>query len=484
MLYMAAMDKRRGGERMPKAFTPLVLLLFSIVPSEAFVALFSVGARSQLEQHLNGRGAGGRCRGSVKGRDQERHRKRALRNQPWASAAASPPGGYRRDQQQRQRPAAATPLGMLDASVAVPAVPGDKEDGSSDVTIDSGTTRSIGAPHGAAAHKQERGISSPGSGEGTGGDARRKDRRRPESIGDLFRRTASGVLSYLTIMTTWILFRFLLKGLNKVECDNRQGLLDAVLDRGDRGLLTVSNHMCVYDDPGLWSAILPFWRTGRKKMRWALCTDDIYNANPVLRNILEAGRTLPIRRTRGMEQPLFKVFFDKLERGEWGHIFAEGAIRQPWRFGKGEPILGDFKAGIGRLLLRSKDPPLVLPMYHIGMHQIVSETPIHKRGRGKLTSILPKVGRKVRVYVGEPIDVSPIVNKCREPTWARMSDRLFYPSRWSFNGNTPASYHVFCEGPIKYGQPSFSCVVFTRRPTSFVPTHSTAGYFSNSTVCR
>lgn len=40
-----------------------------------------------------------------------------------------------------------------------------------------------------------------------------------------------------------------------------------------------------------------------------------------------------------------------------------------------------------------QDPPLVLPMYHIGMHQIASETPIHKRGRGKLTSILPKVGK-------------------------------------------------------------------------------------------
>lgn len=42
-------------------------------------------------------------------------------------------------------------------------------------------------------------------------------------------------------------------------------------------------------------------------MRWALCTDDIYYANPVLKNIFNAGRTMPIKRTRGMEQPLFKV---------------------------------------------------------------------------------------------------------------------------------------------------------------------------------
>lgn len=46
----------------------------------------------------------------------------------------------------------------------------------------------------------------------------------------------------------------------QVECTNQQALLDAVLDRGDRGLLTVSNHMSVYDDPGLWSALIPFWR--------------------------------------------------------------------------------------------------------------------------------------------------------------------------------------------------------------------------------
>lgn len=43
-------------------------------------------------------------------------------------------------------------------------------------------------------------------------------------------------------------------------------------------------------------------------MRWALCTDDIYYAHPVLTNIFHAGRTMPIKRTRGMEQPLFKVW--------------------------------------------------------------------------------------------------------------------------------------------------------------------------------
>ncbi|CAM9590324.1 unnamed protein product, partial [Ectocarpus sp. 8 AP-2014] len=352
-----------------------LLLLCSIVVSQAF--LCRPAGWSQLHvQASRYHGVGGK--GSpASSRNRERHRTTAEATRLRASAAASPAG---EPQQQR----AETSLGMLDAAIAIPAA--------------------IPAPN---EHREVDGS----SGGGMGGV---KGRKKPKSLRGVFRGASSKALSYLTIMTTWIVFRFLLKGLNKVECHNRQALLDAVLDRGDRGLLTVSNHMCVYDDPGLWSALVPFWRTGRRRMRWALCTDDVYYAHPVLKNIFEAGRTLPIKRTRGMEQPLFKkAFFQKLEGGEWGHIFAEGAIRQPWRFSRDEPILADFKAGIGRLLLRSEVPPLVLPMYHIGMHQIASEAPTHKRGRGKLLKIMPNFGRTVRVYVGEPIDVAPIIEKCR-----------------------------------------------------------------------
>ena len=43
-----------------------------------------------------------------------------------------------------------------------------------------------------------------------------------------------------------------------------------------KGLLTVSNHQSVVDDPGLWGALLPFWRISPEQMRWSLCTDDIF----------------------------------------------------------------------------------------------------------------------------------------------------------------------------------------------------------------
>ncbi|CAM9205506.1 unnamed protein product [Ectocarpus sp. 4 AP-2014] len=390
------MARWNGRNGVSETFVSL-LLLCSIVVSQAF--LCRPAGWSQLHvQASRCHGVGGKG-WPASSRNRERHRTATEANQLRASAAASPAG---EPQQQR----AETSLGMLDAAIAIPPTSTEEQDGSSS---DSGGGGGGGNEFSIPAPNEHREIEDVGGG-GVGGV---KGRKKPKSLRGVFRRASSRALSYLTIMTTWIIFRFLLKGLNKVECHNRQALLDAVLDRGDRGLLTVSNHMCVYDDPGLWSALVPFWRTGRRRMRWALCTDDIYYAHPVLKNIFEAGRTLPIKRTRGMEQPLFQAFFQKLEGGEWGHIFAEGAIRQPWRFSRDEPILADFKPGIGRLLLRSEDPPLVLPMYHIGMHQIASEAPTHKRGRGKLLKIMPNFGRTVRVYVGEPIDVAPIIEKCR-----------------------------------------------------------------------
>ncbi|CAM9666022.1 unnamed protein product, partial [Ectocarpus fasciculatus] len=289
---LLTMARWKGRSGTSAALFPL-LVLCSIVASQAF--LCRPAGWSQLHVQPS-RYCGVAGKGWPENiRNRERHRTATEEaNQLRASAAAALPAGE--PQQQR----AETSLGMLDAAIAIPAASTEEQDGSSSDSGGGGNELSTPAPE---EHREIDG----GSGGGVGGGV--KGRKKPKSIRGVFRRASSKALSYLTIMTTWVVFRFLLKGLNKVECHNRQALLDAVLDRGDRGLLTVSNHMCVYDDPGLWSALLPFWRTGRRRMRWALCTDDIYYAHPVLKNIFQAGRTLPIKRTRGMEQPLFKVSF-------------------------------------------------------------------------------------------------------------------------------------------------------------------------------
>ncbi|CAM9360707.1 unnamed protein product [Phaeothamnion confervicola] len=149
-------------------------------------------------------------------------------------------------------------------------------------------------------------------------------------------------------------------------------------------------------------------------MRWALCTDDIYYASSLLTPMLALGRTLPVKRHLGVDQPLLGKFADKLRQGEWCHIFAEGRIRQPWRFARGEPVLGGFKPGVSRILFRCKEPPLVIPMYHIGMHGVCPEEPCPAYLPAKLQTAYPAGGNRVRVYVGEPVDVWPIVLRWRE----------------------------------------------------------------------
>ncbi|KAG5184233.1 hypothetical protein JKP88DRAFT_268608 [Tribonema minus] len=174
--------------------------------------------------------------------------------------------------------------------------------------------------------------------------------------------------SFWAVGIVGILFRIMLQVLNRVRVTNLSGLIRHVDHRTEgTPLLTVSNHMSVLDDPGLWGAILPFWRLGPRKMRWSLCTDDVYFA----------------------VKPLVPFY------------------RQ------GQPILGDFKAGVGRLVARCSSTPVIVPMYHIGMHTIAPEQPVPRRAAAKLQRAF-SVGRQVRMYVGEPVEVEHILNKWKQ----------------------------------------------------------------------
>lgn len=135
---------------------------------------------------------------------------RPLQHRLRASAAApSPPppsGGQQHPQQ-----SAVTPLGMLDSAIAVPAVSHETRDDGGITSTTSGGEAPVGAPQ----ERREKNGDDGGK-EEEGGKARRRS-KRSKSVRQFFRRTSSHVLSYLTIMTTWVLFRFLLKGLNKVN---------------------------------------------------------------------------------------------------------------------------------------------------------------------------------------------------------------------------------------------------------------------------
>lgn len=216
------------------------------------------------------------------------------------------------------------------------------------------------------------------------------------------------VLRYLNICVVGVLFGIVVRVLNSFRAIRRKKFLELVFRRPrGRGLLTVSNHLSVIDDPGLWAALLPWWRMRPEQMRWSLCTDDVFFANPIVAKIIGAGNVIPLDRMGSLEQPLFKCFQDKLNDGAWTHLFAEGRVWQEWRFDESEPRLGPFKVGVGKLIAHCLTDPVVVPMYHKGLDKVIPEKILPNKKSRKASvprSILPRIGRKIELYIGDAID--------------------------------------------------------------------------------
>ena len=99
---------------------------------------------------------------------------------------------------------------------------------------------------------------------------------------------------------------------------------------------------------------------------------------------------MPIIRGNGIYQPCMNEALNLLNQKKWVHIFSEGRVNQSGQ-------LLRFKWGVARLIMECKEPPLILPFYHLGMADVV---PLHSWYKG------PRVGKKVVVAFGEPIDCS------------------------------------------------------------------------------
>lgn len=120
-----------------------------------------------------------------------------------------------------------------------------------------------------------------------------------------------------------------------------------------------------------------------------------------------AGNVIPLDRAGSIDQPLLERFHEKLREGKWCHIFPEGRVWQNWRYAKNEPILGKFKAGIGKVIAHSyPNDPIVLPVFHTGFDGIIPETilpPSEIQNPSKPKSPIPQSGNNLRIFVGQPI---------------------------------------------------------------------------------
>jgi len=180
--------------------------------------------------------------------------------------------------------------------------------------------------------------------------------------------------------------------LNRTRVVHGERFLSAYHARAPgQGLLTASNHVTAVDDPGIIAPLVPLsWVAMPWRLRWTLCAADRCFTNPAVGGLLSAGRVLPVERGGGPLQPHMDAVVGRLAAGDWVHMFPEGARQWP----PGGP-LGRLRPGLGRLIADAQPTPVVVPLYHVGLHALMPPGARMPWG----------AGNDVTVIVGQPMQM-------------------------------------------------------------------------------
>ncbi|XP_037091081.1 tafazzin-like [Pollicipes pollicipes] len=201
----------------------------------------------------------------------------------------------------------------------------------------------------------------------------------------------------LIVPSVGVASKLFLEYLCKTVVHNREALLDAVGNRQPgQGLITVSNHHSCIDDPALNGMLQ--WRhlLSPDVMRWSPAAHDICFTRPLYGWFFSSGKCVPIVRGEGVYQRAMAFLLERLQLGDWVHIFPEGRINI-------EHAHLRLKWGVGRLVCDCSLCPLVLPFYHLGMDAALPNR----------TPYVPRPGQRVTVLVGRPLELAAEVAELR-----------------------------------------------------------------------
>ncbi|KAF8314568.1 uncharacterized protein EI90DRAFT_3089979 [Cantharellus anzutake] len=181
---------------------------------------------------------------------------------------------------------------------------------------------------------------------------------------------------------------------NKVQVSGLDVLQRALKESNGRGkgVLTISNHISVVDEPFVWGC-LPISQYFRPRdMRWTLGASDIMFTNPIFSSFFRAGQVIETFRGRGIYQPAVNDAVRKLDDGAWIHLFPEGYVNQAGG-------LLRFRWGVGRIIMNTRAFPTIIPMWLSGFDKLMPES-------RSFPKFIPRLSPKheVSITFGNPID--------------------------------------------------------------------------------
>ena len=199
------------------------------------------------------------------------------------------------------------------------------------------------------------------------------------------------VASRLTIFTVGMTCKLLTAGVNTLKIHGSENLEAALARPAGTPLVSMFNHNSCFDDPGLVGGLLSAGHLADVKgMRWSVSASEVIFLNRPLSRFWALGKVVPVVRGWGPRQPALDFLLDRLNEGAWVNLFPQARVID-------DRSEDRYKWGVGRLVMEAEAPPLILPVFHMGMNQILP----NPATAGQAQPVLLRPGNLVTVCIGQ-----------------------------------------------------------------------------------